>query len=216
MARIRRLHAPPRDVAPPHQRRGEVLEDAILRAAWDVLKTRGYANTTMEAIAAKAQTSKTALYRRWHSRAELIITAIRRFAPMLSGESPDTGSLRGDVLALLRRVTVRTAAIGRDTLFGLIVEAYSYTDSEAFQLGRQAGRDAMMAILGHAARRGEICLEKVTDRMASLPVDLLRSELMLTTNWPILDSTLDQIVDTIFLPFVGACASDRPVDRLGG
>ncbi len=165
-----------------------------------------------EAIAAKAQTSKTALYRRWHSRAELVITAMQRFAPMLSGDSPDTGSLRGDVLALLRRVTVETAEFGRDTLFGLIVETYSYTDSEAFQLGRQAGRDAMMAILRHAARWGEVCLEKVTDRMASLPVDLLRNEIMVATIWPILDSTLDQIVDTVFLPFVRACASDHQVD----
>lgn len=56
--------------------------------------------------------SKAVLYRRWPSRAELVIAAVRQRAPMLSGAAPDTGSVRGDVLALLGRVSCGVVEVG--------------------------------------------------------------------------------------------------------
>ncbi|MFF2324482.1 MULTISPECIES: TetR-like C-terminal domain-containing protein [unclassified Streptomyces] len=65
-----------------------------------------------------------------------------------------------------------------------------------------AGRRSTVAtIFDRAAERGEIDPEHVTDRMMSLPFDLLRHEL-LTTNTPASDATLEEIVDTLFLPLV--------------
>jgi hypothetical protein len=49
-----------------------------------------------------------------------VYAAIRRHRPLLSGEIPDTGSLRGDVLALLRRMSSRLAEIGPETVYGLL------------------------------------------------------------------------------------------------
>ena len=49
-----------------------------------------------------------------------MLAVIRRHRPLLSGEIPDTGTLRGDVLALLRRMSARLAEIGPETVYGLL------------------------------------------------------------------------------------------------
>ncbi len=48
------------------------IDAAILRATADLLVEIGYANLTMAAVAERAGTTKTALYRRWSSKAELV------------------------------------------------------------------------------------------------------------------------------------------------
>src|SRR5271154_4252734 len=83
------------------RRRGGGLGHAPLDAGWAELQAAGYAGLTMEAVADRAGTSRAVLYRRWRNRAELVLAVIRRHRPLLSGEIPDTGTLRGDVLALL-------------------------------------------------------------------------------------------------------------------
>src|SRR5215472_19059285 len=94
------------------RRRGSDLEDAILEAAWEELTAVGYAHLTIDAAAARAHTSKPVLYRRWPTRPELVLAALRQRGPLLSGEPPDTGSLRGDVLALLERMSAGLLARG--------------------------------------------------------------------------------------------------------
>src|ERR1700727_3171267 len=93
------------------RRRGEALEHALLDAAWDELQKAGYAGLTFEAVADRAGTSRAVLYRRWRNRADLVVAAMRRHRPMLSGEIPDTGSLRDDVLTVLRRMSGRLAEV---------------------------------------------------------------------------------------------------------
>src|SRR5580693_10073750 len=104
------------------RRRGEALEHALLDAAWAELQSVGYPALTIEAVADRAGTSRAVLYRRWRNRPELVLAVIRRHRPMLSGEIPDTGGLRGDVLALLRRMSARLTDIGIDTVHGLVGE----------------------------------------------------------------------------------------------
>src|SRR5262249_29513222 len=61
----------------------------------------GYDRTTVDAIATTAGVSKPTLYRRWpHGKPELIADAIRERHAQTS-RTPDTGSLRGDLLALV-------------------------------------------------------------------------------------------------------------------
>src|ERR1700744_3783867 len=102
------------------RRRGAALEEALLDAAWDELQVAGYQAMTMEAVADRAGTSRAVLYRRWPKRAELVVAALRRHRPISSGEVPDTGSLRGDVLALLTRMSGQLAATGPETVYGLL------------------------------------------------------------------------------------------------
>ncbi|RYY09760.1 MAG: TetR/AcrR family transcriptional regulator, partial [Alphaproteobacteria bacterium] len=59
------------------RRRGAALEDAILAAAWIELQNSGYTNFTYEAVARRAETSRPVLYRRWQTKLELALAAIR-------------------------------------------------------------------------------------------------------------------------------------------
>lgn len=84
------------------RRRGADLEDAILDAAWEQLTAEGYGRFTIDTVAARARTSKPVLYRRWKTSDELLHAAIRHRGSVTEVPDPDTGTLRGDYLALLR------------------------------------------------------------------------------------------------------------------
>jgi len=83
------------------RRHGAELERAILDAAWEQLVAEGYEHFTIDAVAARAQTSKPVLYRRWKTREDLLRATARHRGAADPPAVPDTGTLRGDLLALL-------------------------------------------------------------------------------------------------------------------
>jgi len=182
------------------RRRGATLEHALLDAAWEELQESGYARLTMERIADRAGTSRAVLYRRWRNRAEIVIAAMRHHQPVISGAIPDTGTLRGDALAILRRASARIVEIGPDTVIGMLSDLLS--DEEACeqileQLTRSGG-EVLASVIDRAVARGEARMD-IPARVARLPLDLLRHELILT-HQPPSQHTLEEIVDEIFLP----------------
>lgn len=72
-------------------------EVEVLEATLEVLEDVGYDRLTMDAVATRARASKATLYRRWRTKASLVIDALllEREPPVV----PDTGTLRGDLLA---------------------------------------------------------------------------------------------------------------------
>jgi AcrR family transcriptional regulator len=184
------------------RRRGATLERALLDAAWDELQSSGYAKLTMERVAERAGTSRAVIYRRWPNRAGLVIAAWRHRHPVLSGTPPDTGTLRGDVLAILRRASSRITELNANTLIGMLSDLLA--DEDAFettldQITRSSG-EVMAIVLDRAAARGEARTD-VSPRVARLPFDLLRHELILT-HQPPSQRVLEEIVDEVFLPLV--------------
>ncbi len=121
---------------------------------------------------------------------------------MLSGETPDTGNLRGDVLALLRRISVRLVELGPETIYGLLGDFFAdpalVPDLQAQVL--QTGNEVMATILKRAAERGE-ARDDVPPRVATLPIDLLRHELFRNLR-PADEHAITEIVDQVFLPLV--------------
>src|SRR5580700_11505934 len=100
----------------PHSRRGrprsEDADRAILAAATELLAERGLAGMSMEEVAARAGVGKATVYRRWRSRGALALDAFMAEFQALQ-PLPDTGTLRGDLLAALRawvRAVTRTPA----------------------------------------------------------------------------------------------------------
>jgi AcrR family transcriptional regulator len=184
------------------RRRGEALEAALLDAAWEELRTAGYRDMTVEAVADRAGTSRAVVYRRWRSKAELVIAAQRRHRPLLSDEIPDTGELRSDVLAVLDRMSDRMADTGAETVFGLLGDYLA--DPELFALVQgqllSVGAGVMSTILERAAARRE-ARSDVAARVATLPTDLFRQELFLHRAPPSRE-TITAIVDEVFLPLV--------------
>lgn len=179
------------------RRRGTTLEAAILDAAWAELGSVGYANLTMDAVATRAATSKPVLYRRWPNRAQLVLATLRRRFGSISQEVPDTGTLRGDVLALLRRVSQRYVQFS-DVIEDLMSDLPDVQEQSFHVLP-----EVMLAILNRAAERGEIGPLELTPRIAALPLDLVRHE-MFVTRAPVPEQVLTEIVDDIFLPLVAA------------
>src|SRR5689334_2156876 len=82
--------------------RGEVRELAILAAVIELLGELGYAGMTMDAVAARAHASKTTIYRRWPGKPQLVLAAVDGYAAERLTAGADTGSLRGDLLAVLQ------------------------------------------------------------------------------------------------------------------
>jgi AcrR family transcriptional regulator len=81
--------------------RSEPARQAILAAAADLLLTRGLAAVSMDAVAARAGVSKATIYRWWPTKETLALDALYEQLSEPSPEPPDTGTLRGDLLALL-------------------------------------------------------------------------------------------------------------------
>ncbi len=179
------------------RRRGDALESAILEAAWAEVTSVGYAQLTMEGVAARARTSKQVLYRRWHNRAELILAAARHRVVSIADDVPDTGSLRGDVLAVLRTFAKRYQDFGPDVVHGLMSEAREIRPEFTGVV-----EAAMLTILKRAADRGEIRTAVITPRLATLPTDLLRHEMLLTGR-EVSNATITEILDDVFLPLAG-------------
>ncbi|NUR95119.1 MAG: TetR family transcriptional regulator [Kribbellaceae bacterium] len=75
-------------------------EEEILDATVAVVAELGYDRLTMDAVATAAKASKATLYRRWSTKAELVVDAISRAKGCPMPEDVDTGSLRGDMIAM--------------------------------------------------------------------------------------------------------------------
>lgn len=90
---------------PPGRPRDTARETEILNIVLAVMRESGVEAVTFEEVARRAQASKRTLYRRWATKQEMIVAAIK--AGPAAGNKPepiDTGSLRGDLLALLERL----------------------------------------------------------------------------------------------------------------
>jgi AcrR family transcriptional regulator len=198
-------------IGAPQRRRGPALEEALLNAAWAELAERGYDDLTFDAVAGRAGTSRAVLYRRWPNKQELVLAALAHEAAKDAVVVPDTGSLRGDVISLLQqanKIRVETVTLLLTRLGGFYRQTGSSLDDlRAFV---QGGRDALMdEIIQRAIDRGEIQAEQVTERIAHLPVDLFRHELVMTLQ-PLSDETIEEIVDTVFLPLLEARRPKSP------
>ncbi len=192
--------------APVRRRRhGEELESALLTAAWAELVEVGYARLTMGSIAARAQTSEPVLYRRWGNKDQLVLAAIEQHRKANPIATPDTGTLRGDLLAQLTIVSESLAGlyvIAVATAFSGLLADTGLTPAQA--------RDKIMAaqqlppvrtIYQRAHDRGEINLDRIPLAVLDVPFDLARHDLLMDLE-PLKPTRIRSIVDDLFLPLV--------------
>jgi AcrR family transcriptional regulator len=182
------------------RRRGEALNVAIYQATLAELAEVGYARLTMERVAERAKASKASLYRRWPTRIELVMDAVYHVLPDALSV-PDTGSLRGDILAALRRTAEALAGPAGEAMRGLLSEALGDESRAAtFRENSQGtGRRLMREIVRRAVERGEVAPEDVTPRRLDAGQALLRQH-FLFQGLPIPDELLVQIADEVMVP----------------
>ncbi len=185
------------------RRRGTELENAILDAAWEQLTAEGYEHFTIDTVAARATTSKPVLYRRWKTREDLLRATVRHRAAADPPPSPDTGSLRGDLLALLTHAntTRNPMAALVSSMLGSYYNQTGPTPAELREefLGQRGS--AVEKVVNRAVERGEVDPARLTPRIIDLPFALFRQEMMMTLK-PVPDHVLREIVDDVFTPLV--------------
>jgi AcrR family transcriptional regulator len=143
-------------------------ETELLAVTLQLLQEHGYDRLTVDAVAAKARASKATMYRRWPSKAELVLAAfiegIRQVAV-----PPNTGTLRGDLLRMGELICQQ----GRQhagTIRAVLVEvsrspALNYVMQHQFIEQRRA---LMRHILQQAVDRGEIDQAAINDELWDL------------------------------------------------
>jgi AcrR family transcriptional regulator len=188
---------------PTRRRHGAVLEDAVLEASWAVLRENGYAGFTLGAVASRAGTSRPVIARRWPSRHDLVLATIAFIGSTQPSPRPDTGSLRGDLMALMHGLN--NSRLDVATVLGVQLGGYYQETGNTLADLRDvllSGEDSMLDhILDAAVARGEANPARLTPRVRSLPVDLLR-HYVFTAFQPMPDDGIEEIVDDIFLPLV--------------
>ena len=140
-----------------------------------LLAEHGLTGLTIEAVASRAGVGKTTIYRRWDTKNELVAEALGRLRP--PGPPPDTGSLMGDLTALveLQRGRLEASALPR-VLPRLLGEAIDDPDFHALIVARavQPIRDILGEIVRRGVERGELRadldVEAVVDVLHAAPI----------------------------------------------
>lgn len=183
------------------RRRGDALVAEILDAAWNQLLEEGAAGFTVEAVAARARTSKPVIYRRWANRDELFSAVIVRRMLLNPLECRDLGSLRADTLDVLeqgnrKRVEIIVAA----ATAGVFIPGHLLTP-ERVRDTAMAGRTGVMEVaVDQAIRRGEIRTSP-PPLVVRVPFELFKAQVLMTVA-PVPTQVLEEIVDQVFLPLV--------------
>jgi AcrR family transcriptional regulator len=131
------------------------VHDAILRATAELIGESGYAALSIEGVAQRADVGRPSIYRRWPSKLHLVeelMSAVSASAPL-----PDTGSLRGDLLALYRLYARTLDTPGGPIIPGLVAEAMHDTELSAIVQRYVDGRRVVaMGVFERAVARGEM------------------------------------------------------------
>jgi len=137
--------------------RAERVVEAVLHATVELVSEVGYAALRIEDVAARSGVNKTTIYRRWPSKEELIVAALRAMAAERSPGVPNTGDLRSDLREAVRAmIDFASSPFGAGIIRMLQAErAHPAVDSIAREL-RDVQRAARKPMFDRAIARGEL------------------------------------------------------------
>ena len=174
-------------------------EQEILETTLTILGEVGYDRLTMDAVASRAKASKATLYRRWSTKAKLVIDALH--ATKEPHELPDTGSLKGDLEAafcgmggltdpqMVATMSSLITAIGRDEEFAREFREHFIT----------AKLETSRVIWERAQERGELRPDLDIDLLChAMPGVVLHRVFMLGE--PPTEDLINRVIDQIILP----------------
>jgi AcrR family transcriptional regulator len=176
-------------------------EAEILDATLELLATTGYERLTMDAVAAAAKASKATLYRRWSTKAELVIDAIGRAKNAPTVIDLDTGSLRSDLLASACHRGGISDPSAVSVLAGIIPALHHDEEfADAFRERFLKPKLAEARVIYERARtRGEIADDVDLELLATvLPAIALHRAFVLRGS--VDDATVARIIDEVVIP----------------
>ena len=168
------------------------IDAAILTATADLLVQIGYSNLTLAAVAERAGTTKTALYRRWSSKAELVHEAAFPVAP--TALAAPAGDMAADVRAMIAAARdVFTTPVVRAALPGLVADMSADSELNARVMSRFVGLfTAVRARLSEGVERGEVHRDVDPDRLIELIGGATLLRLLLRPDEQLDDAWVDQ------------------------
>lgn len=179
---------------------------AILEAAIAILAETGFERMTMDMVAVRAKAGKGTVYRRWSSKQELVLDAIAQMKreQVDLGNLPDTGTLRGDMMALFRARSVAETEQKLRAMAGLatlLAQDPSLADAASGAL-TEPWIAANRALMQRAIDRGEIAATAPVKTLARL-IPSLGGYRSLIERKPFDRAFLIEMLDCVLLPALG-------------
>lgn len=188
------------------RRRDHSRDPEILNAALEVLAEEGYDGMTVDMVAARAKAGKATLYRRWPSKGELVIDAV---ACMKRGDFdlanlPDTGTLRGDLVAMIKPRTIEESERKMQVMAGLM-SALARSPELSAAIDRaiiEPRAEVNRVLLRRAIERGEIPADSDVETLSMISPSMAAYR-TLVLRLPIDRDFLITMIDNVVLPAVG-------------
>jgi AcrR family transcriptional regulator len=182
--------------------------EAILTAAIELVAEVGFDRMTVDGLAARAGVSKPTIYRRWPGgKSEIIVDAIRTKREHNSRQ-PDTGSLRGDLIAY---ISGATQDFDPHVAAGLLMQLQSSPELKALFRDEVVCEEqtGFESLLHRAAARGEIAKVEVTPLLADIPGSIIFTRALIH-DLPIDAAFVEELVDRVLLPIITTTKEHAP------
>lgn len=192
------------DAAPVGRPRNPNVDRAILDAAQDLLLERGYAGTTVAAVAERARCGKSAIYRRWPGKADLVVAAV--LISQVPAVLPDTGSLRGDLVAAAMHFSGRDDRSAR--VLASMLTALGDDDELRATASREVGRPpvaAIAAVIERWIERGVVPATAPVALLAGIIPTAAFGSVVLQRRY-LDESAVTELVDAVVIPALLAVA----------
>lgn len=190
--------------ARPKRRDRETLRQAVYLAVLDELAEHGYGDMTIERVAARAGAAKTSVYRYWPTKEELVLDTLRTSLPHAE-QAPGTGSIRDDLLVMLRRVRQSMDGPAGPVLASLLGERRRHPRIATAVVDKifRPRQRLMLDALHQAADRGEIPVGAVSLIPVLAAAGLMLQHYFLHGTAPSEQDIVDY-VDRAILPMLGS------------
>jgi AcrR family transcriptional regulator len=180
----------------PGRRRDPACDEAILDAALAALVDDGYRRMSIEGVAARAGVGKATIYRRYPSKAKLVVDAVRHRLHLVE-LLPDTGNLRADLLAMLEPLVDRLRGHDGPILVAFMTERLREPELAAEYDRSVIGRKRihMRKLITDAVERGDLRPDTDVDLLAETAPALVWHHVL--NNHPVGPDLATRIVDQI-------------------
>lgn len=188
------------------RKRDHTRDPEILDAALAVLSESGYDAMTMDMVATRAKAGKATLYRRWPSKAELVIEAVACMKQGMNAieNAPDTGTLRGDLVGLIRPHSLEDSERKMQVMGGLV--SMLSRDPQLADAVNEAITEPRARLnrllMERAAARGEISADADLDTISHIGPSMTAYRTLVQRK-PVDRAFLIGLIDGVVLPALG-------------
>jgi AcrR family transcriptional regulator len=186
----------------PGRKRDHSRDGVILDATLAVLADQGYDGTTIDLVAGRAGMARATVYRRWPTKADLVVDAVSRMSQgdVAAEQLPDTGTLRGDMVAMIRPFDEEEQQVRIQAMVSLL--AVARANDRLTEVTKNAGIgpwiNASRLLIQRAVDRGEYPPPADLDTLAEVIPMLCVSRAV--QRLPITREFSTALIDRVILP----------------